>query len=71
MDLSWRLRIALATKCLPYEYVPVDLSVMRGNNVNKLPSAFKGLNILEQVPVLEIITKQPDGTSKTEFLTQR
>lgn len=58
---SWRVRLALGTKQIPYEYIPVDLSVMRGNNVKRLPEEFKSKNLMEQVPVLEIVTMQSNG----------
>ena len=67
---SWRVRLALGTKCIPYEYIAMDLSVMRGNNIHRLPAEFKDKNLLEQVPVLEAITTNPDGTTESTFLTQ-
>ena len=67
---SWRVRLALGTKQIPYEYLPVDLSIMRGNNVNRLPAEFRDKNLLEQVPVLEIVTTNADGTMRSDFLTQ-
>ena len=67
---SWRVRLALATKQIPYEYVAWDLSIMRGNNVNRLPVEFRDKNLLEQVPVLEIITMSADGNNESNFLTQ-
>lgn len=68
---SWRVRIALATKGISYEYVPVDLMALAGNNTEKLPAEFKeNKNDLEQVPVLEIITTHSDGSETTDLLTQ-
>jgi len=55
---SFRVRIALALKGLPYEYVPVDL--VRGA---QLRDDFRGLNPAQLVPVLE-----HDGAVLTQSL---
>lgn len=67
---SWRVRLALATKGISYEYVPVDLLVLAGNNTQRLPAEFSEKNPLDQVPVLEIINTNADGTETTTKLTQ-
>jgi maleylacetoacetate isomerase len=55
---SFRVRIALNLKGLPYEYVPVDL--VHGE---QFEDAFRGLNPAELVPVLE-----HDGAVLTQSL---
>ena len=66
---SWRVRIALALKGIQYETIPIDLSKVLslalpspspppppqlvGNTTEFLPSEFRELNPLSQVPVLE------------------
>ncbi len=55
---SFRVRIALNVKGLPYEYVPVDL--VRGEQFRE---TFRGLNPAELVPVL-----QHDGAVLTQSL---
>ena len=55
---SFRVRIALNLKALPYEYAPVDL--LRGDQFG---DAFRGLNPAELVPVLE-----HDGAVLTQSL---
>jgi fumarylacetoacetase len=67
---SWRVRLALATKGIAYEYVPVDLSALAGNNTQRLPAEFVESNPLAQVPVLEIITTNSEGVESTVTLTQ-
>ena len=47
---SWRVRIALNLKGIPYEYVPVHLT-REGGEQHKAP--FTELSRLAQVPVLE------------------
>lgn len=48
---TWRVRIALAYKQLPYEYVPVHLT--RGGGEQHRPE-FRALNPMGHVPVLEL-----------------
>jgi maleylacetoacetate isomerase len=55
---SFRVRIALNLKGLPYEYAPVDL--VHGD---QFAASFRGLNPAELVPVLE-----HDGTVLTQSL---
>ena len=45
---TWRVRIALELKRLPYEYIPVHLA-----NAEQHGDAFVARNPLRQVPVLE------------------
>lgn len=58
---SWRVRIALALKSLPYEYVAVHL-VRDGGQQHS--DAHRSKNAMEQVPVLEL----DDGTMITQSL---
>ena len=67
---SWRVRLALATKGIPYEYVPVNLMALAGNNTQKLPAEYKETNDMEQVPALDIITKKSDGSESKTTITQ-
>ena len=55
---TWRVRIALAYKNLPYEYLPVDLR-KDGGEQNKPP--FRAKNPMGRVPVLEL---DLDGTPR-------
>lgn len=48
---SWRVRIALHLKHLPYEYVPVHLI---NNGGEQHEPAYKAMNPMSQVPVLEL-----------------
>jgi len=65
---SWRVRLALALKNMPYEYEPVDLLPLVGNTTTTLSSDFKTHhNPLEQVPVLEITNTL---TGSVDHLTQ-
>ena len=50
---SWRVRVALALKAVPFEYVAVDISVLVGNTDKTLPPAYTAHNKMEQVPTLE------------------
>jgi glutathione S-transferase len=52
----WRVRIALAWKEVPHEVVPIDLGAgqQRGGE-------FRDLSLAEQVPVLELDERGPDG----------
>jgi maleylpyruvate isomerase len=59
---TWRVRIALAYKNLPYEYVPVNL---RKDGGEQNTSAFRAKNPMGRVPVLEL---DLDGT--TRFLSE-
>jgi len=64
---SWRVRIALALKLTTYSYNPVDLSKLVGNVTEELPSEYRSLNQMAQLPTLEIT----DGSSgTTTVLTQ-
>jgi glutathione S-transferase len=46
---SYRVRIALGLKNLPYEYVPVDLFPLVGNTVATLPEGMQGrLDVLSK-----------------------
>lgn len=56
---SWRVRIALEHKNLPYEYVPVNL-VRNGGEQHQ--AAFAVRNPMEQVPALEL---SHGGTTQT------
>lgn len=58
---SWRVRIALALKNLPYEYVSVHL-VRDGGQQHS--ASHRAKNAMEQVPVLEL----DDGTLITQSL---
>jgi maleylpyruvate isomerase len=55
---TWRVRIALAHKNLPYEYVAVDL---RKDGGEQNQPAFRAKNPMGRVPVLEI---DLDGTTR-------
>lgn len=57
---SWRVRTALAIKGIKYEYIPVDLLQLVGNNTNTLPAEYQSVNPLAQVPTFE--AKAPDGS---------
>lgn len=59
---SWRVRIALAHKNLPYDYVPVNL-VRDGGEQHR--AEFSALNPMEQVPALELV-----HGGKTQTLAQ-
>lgn len=48
---SWRVRIALATKALAYEYVPVHLVKEGGEQHSE---SYRALNPMAQVPTLEL-----------------
>lgn len=48
---SWRVRIALSHKSIPYEYVPVHL--VKDGGAQHSPE-FRALNPTEQIPLLEI-----------------
>jgi maleylpyruvate isomerase len=52
----WRVRIALAWKAIPHEVVTVDLAAGQQHGDD-----FRGLNLAEQVPVLELDERGPDG----------
>jgi maleylpyruvate isomerase len=60
---SWRVRIALNLKGLPYEYVPVHLVKDGGQQYQP---AYREMNPLAQVPTLEL--PGPDG--RPRFLAQ-
>lgn len=55
----WRVRIALALKHVPHEVVYVDLG--KGE---QHANGFRGLNLAEQVPVLELDERTADGQPK-------
>ncbi len=59
---SWRVRIGLAYKKIPYEYVPVHLV---RNGGEQYQPAHKARNPMSQVPVLEIMQG-----GKPRYLTQ-
>jgi maleylpyruvate isomerase len=50
---SWRVRIALAIKDIKYTYVPVNLTILTGNNTAKLGTEVTDKNSMAQVPILE------------------
>jgi maleylpyruvate isomerase len=52
----WRVRIAMALKGIPHDVVFVDLGAGQQHG-----EAFRGLNLAEQVPVLELDERGPDG----------
>lgn len=52
----WRVRIALALKDVPHEVVFVDLGAGQQH-----ADTYRGLNLAEQVPVLELDERGPDG----------
>jgi maleylpyruvate isomerase len=70
----WRVRIALAWKAVPHEVVTIDLGAgqQRGDD-------FRDLSLAEQVPVLELDERGPDGRPRRitqsmaiiEFLEER
>jgi len=53
----WRVRIALAWKGVPHEVVTLDLGAGQQHTDD-----FRGLNLAEQVPVLELDETGPDET---------
>lgn len=55
---SWRVRIALGWKGVPYEAVPVNLLADGGRQHG---DDFRALNASEQVPVLVLDEDAPDG----------
>jgi maleylpyruvate isomerase len=64
---SYRVRIALGLKQLPYEYLPVN--IVRGGESDAgetKTAAYRAKNPMAQVPTLEVI--EDDGTSR--FLQQ-
>lgn len=52
---SWRVRIALHYKGLPYEYVPVHLLEGGGQQHSE---SYRALNPMRQVPTLEVVDAQ-------------
>jgi maleylpyruvate isomerase len=52
----WRVRIALAWKAIPHDVVTVDLSAGQQHGDD-----FRDLNLAEQVPILELDERGPDG----------
>lgn len=56
---TWRIRIALEVKGIPYEYVPVNLA--RGVSEQRSPE-FAKRNPMKHVPVLEVAI---DGTTRS------
>jgi maleylpyruvate isomerase len=60
---SWRVRIALNLKGLPYEYVPVHLLQDGGQQHSE---AHRARNPMRTVPVLEL----PDASGKPQYLSQ-
>jgi maleylpyruvate isomerase len=52
----WRVRIALAWKAVPHEVVMIDLV-----SGQQRSDDFRDLNLAEQVPVLELDERGPDG----------
>jgi maleylpyruvate isomerase len=59
----WRVRIALAWKAIPHEVVTVDLGAGQQHGAD-----FRDLNLAEQVPILELDERGPDG--KPRRITQ-
>ena len=59
---TWRVRITLALKELPYEYVPVHL--LREGGEQHTP-AFRAMNPMRHVPVLELLE-----TGKVHYLAE-
>ena len=55
----WRVRIALAWKGIPHEVVTVNLGAGQQHGDD-----FRGLNLAEQVPILELDERGPDGTPR-------
>jgi maleylpyruvate isomerase len=70
---TWRVRIALAYKGLPYEYVPVHL-VRDGGEQHK--PEFRAMNPMRHVPVLELadagkVHHLSESMAIMEFLEER
>jgi maleylpyruvate isomerase len=59
----WRVRIALAWKAVPHEVVTLDLGAGQQHAAD-----FRGLNLAEQVPLLELDERGPDG--RPRYITQ-
>jgi len=55
----WRVRIALAWKNVPYDVVAVDLGAGQQHGAE-----FRALNLAEQVPILELDERGPDGGAR-------
>jgi maleylpyruvate isomerase len=55
----WRVRIALAWKAIPHEVVTINLSAGQQHSDD-----FRGLNLAEQVPLLELDERGPDGNPR-------
>ena len=53
---AWRARIALAWKAIPHDVVTVDLAAGHQHGDD-----YRGLNLAEQVPILELDERGPDG----------
>lgn len=62
---SWRVRIALHYKGLPYEYVPVHL--LEGGGQQHAES-YRALNPMRQVPALELVDEQGQVHHLTQSL---
>jgi hypothetical protein len=83
---SWRVRIALALKGIPYEYVPIDIvppaimeegrqqqrsAVVEATFGTIIPIGDTNPNELQQVPVLEFRSEgEGNGEGQTHHLTQ-
>lgn len=65
---SWRVRLALALKQIPYEYVPINLLPLVGNNTVKLPSSYIEVNSLAQLPTIQF--QSSSSTEEWSTLTQ-
>jgi maleylpyruvate isomerase len=52
----WRVRIALGIKAIPHEVVTVNLTAGQQHGED-----FRGLNLAQQVPILELDELGPDG----------
>ena len=59
---SWRVRIALALKGIPYEYVPVNIV---GDQAEQHRPEYRAINPMTQVPTLEVIE-----AGRSQFLGQ-